>query len=79
MAVTVTLNSPRLDALMDRMSLPCNALIEELIDFYELKRLDILIKRIKDKYEQGLTALDIVHLSILYTLLQEIDRKVNLS
>jgi len=53
--------------------------IEHLQDFYELKYLDDIILRLKQQYLKGLNATTIAHLSVLYTFLQEVDRKVGLS
>ena len=61
------------------LGVPYQVLLDELVEFYLGNRLDLVTKRIREKYNKGLSATDIVHLSILYTLLQRIDAKVDLS
>ncbi len=52
--------------------------IESLIGFYNLQYFDLLIEKIRDKYNNGLSPIDIAHLSVLYTLLQSIDQRIGL-
>jgi hypothetical protein len=53
--------------------------ILQLIDFYNLRDFPLLIERILALYNEGLSPSDKGYLSCLYTLLQEIDRNVDLS
>jgi len=44
-----------------------------LWEFYNFEHLDILVKRVKEKYLLGLTSEEIAHLSVLYSLLSYIN------
>jgi len=44
-----------------------------LWEFYSMEHFDLFIRRIRERYMQGLTALEIAHLSVLFTMLQDIN------
>jgi predicted DNA-binding protein len=50
-----------------------------LLDFYELKSLDLLIENLNKIYLRGLTLVEKSQLIILYALLEEIDNKIGLN
>jgi hypothetical protein len=53
-------------------------IIDQLMDFYNLRDLALLINRINRLYNRGLTPIERGYLSTLYTLLAEIDRQTGL-
>lgn len=44
-----------------------------LWEFYNFEHLDILVKRVKERYLQGFSSEEIAHLSVLYSLLSYIN------
>lgn len=49
-----------------------------LLEFYELKHLDLLLKKLKTRYDNGLTLIDISWYSCIYTLMGELSKVINL-
>lgn len=64
--------------LAEQYKLTHDNLILQLVEFYMLKNLPMLLKRIRRKYELGLTPLERSYYSNLYTLLAEIDKAIGL-
>ena len=56
-----------------------DVLINHLIRFYDMEYLDEITHRIKLLYNSGLNPIQIAQLSVLYSLLQSIDHRINLS
>jgi hypothetical protein len=54
-------------------------LINHLIRFYDMEYLDEITHRIKLLYNSGLNPVQIAQLSVLYSLLQSIDHRIDLS
>jgi hypothetical protein len=69
----------KLRIICKKHNLEIDAAIEQLIMFWELRYFDLLISKIKTKYDQGLTTLDVSQLGILLTLLSHIDKDIGLS
>jgi hypothetical protein len=51
-----------------------DTVVWELIEFYRLNNLQLLIERLHAKYQAGLSPVERGQYSILYTMLAEIDR-----
>ena len=56
-----------------------DTLINHLIRFYDMEYLDEITHRVKLLYNGGLNPVQIAQLSVLYSLLQSIDNRINLS
>lgn len=56
-----------------------DTLINHLIRFYDMEYLDEVTHRIKLLYNSGLNPIQIAQLSVLYSLLQSIDRRIDLT
>ena len=65
--------------LTKKHQLSDNDLIAQLMEFYDLQHLDLLIELLKQKYDRGLTAVEINQLSVLFTLLGYIHQQVDLT
>lgn len=59
---------------MDEYVLTTDRVVWDLIEFYRLNNLQLLIERLHAKYQAGLTPIERGQYSILYTMLSEIDR-----
>lgn len=76
---------PRLDASEEvseairaeahRQGMSVKAFTALLWEFYSLERLDLLIRRLRQRYEQGLSQTEITQYSVLFSFLQSINRK----
>lgn len=65
--------------LTKKHQLSDNDLITQLMEFYDLQHLDLLIELLKQKYDRGLTVVEINQLSVLFTLLKYIHQQVDLT
>ncbi len=68
-----------LKKLADAHSMTPSLMVEHLLAFYNLQYLDIMITKIRQAHEQGLSPIQIAQLSVLYTLLDYIDEYIGLS
>lgn len=69
----------RLSKLKQRHKVTYSVALDQLLNFWEMRYFDILIERVKFKYDKGLNAKELTQLSILYTLLQYIDDRIGLA
>lgn len=78
----ITISAPTYVALKELSETHClthDLAIDLLIEFYTMRRLDLVIRQIRIMYDRGLTVLEVNQLSVLYTLLQAIDDRIGLA
>lgn len=68
----------RLKQLTDSIDATADLAIWQLLDVYDLDRLDLIIDRVNKLYLRGITLSQRSQLSVLYALLAEIDNKIGL-
>lgn len=77
--IALTLDTTQtLKNLAQEKGLNQSELIEFLLEFYELKKLDLLIANIKVLLNTGLTPLHKANLSVLYSYLSEVNDRISL-
>jgi hypothetical protein len=69
----------RLKVLCDCSAATADTIVWQLLDFYELQRLELVIDSINKLYTKGLSLTQRSQLAILQSLLAEIDMKIGLN
>ena len=69
----------RLNSISELAGLNFELQVDCLIDFYELRRLDLLLRKINELHLRDLSIVEINQLSVLYTVIQNLAIKLRLN